>query len=96
MDELPEALGNLRQAAHQLLRTPDPTGHALANAAHILDIENLLEEFGEPAFVPGSHSAAGSLRTAGRLLGRHAHMVPSEVWPALHRLLAQVGDHGQH
>lgn len=95
-DELAKALGHLRQAAHQLLRYPDPTGHALALAVQLLDLENRLNELGtEPAFVPNTSSVQDSLRTASRLLGRNAHRVPSEIWPALKVALDQMSDHGQ-
>lgn len=95
-DELPEALGYLRQATHQLLRASDPTGQALRLAIQILDLENLLEELGaDPAIAPGNASVADSIRAASLLLGRVADGVPSEVWPDLRALLAQVGDHGQ-
>lgn len=94
-DELPEALGYLRQATHQLLRNPDPTGQALRLATQILDLENLLAELGtDPALAPGSTSVADSLKAASLLLGRVAHVVPPEVWPELRVLLAQAGDHG--
>lgn len=94
-DELPEALGYLRQATHQLLRIPDPTGQALRLAIQILDIGNLLEELGvDPALAPSETSVADSLRAASLLLGHVARMVPSEVGPELRALLAQVGDHG--
>lgn len=95
-DELAEALGYLREATHQLLLAPDPTGGALRIAVQILDLENLLEELGtDPALAPGNTSVADSLRAASLLLGRVADAVPSEVWPDLRALLAQVGDHGQ-
>jgi len=95
-DEVAEALGYLRQAAHQLLRNPDPTGQALALAVQLLDLENGLCELGtEPTLVPNTNSVQDSLRTAGRLFGRNAHRVPSEIWPALKMALDQVSDHGQ-
>jgi hypothetical protein len=95
-DELAKGLGHLRQAAHQLLRNSDPTGQALTLGVQLLDLENRLSELGtEPGFVPTSNSVQDSLRTASRLLGRNAHRVPSEIWPALKMALDQVSDHGQ-
>ena len=93
--DLADALGHLRQAVHQLLAEPDPTGQALAFASQILDIENLLEELDiEPAWVPAAGTAADSLAAAGRLLGRRPDSVPSEVWPALRAIRVQAGDRG--
>lgn len=93
--DLADALGHLRHAAHQLLAEPDPTGQALALASQILDIENLLEELDiEPAWVPAAETAAGSLATAGRLLGQRPDIVPSKIWPALQAILVEAGDRG--
>jgi hypothetical protein len=95
-DELPEALGYLRQAAHQLLSDPDPTGRALRLAAQVLDLQELLGAPSlEPVFTPGTSSAVHSLLAASRLMSQVARVVPSEVWPALQILLAEAGDYGQ-
>ena len=95
-DELAEALGHLRQAAHQLLRNPDPTGQALALAVQLLDLENGLCELGtEPTFVPNTNSVQDSLRTASQAFAKNTHLVPSEIWHALKMALDQVSDHGQ-
>lgn len=95
-DELAEALGHLRQAAHQLLLDLDPTGQSLDLAIQLLDLENGLSELGtEPTCVPSTNSVQDSMRTAGQLLTRNAHRVPSEIWPALKMALDKVSDHGQ-
>jgi hypothetical protein len=92
---LGQALGHLRQAAHQLLVEPDPTGQALSLATEILDIENLFEELSvEPSWVPAGDSAADSLAAAGQLLGRTVEAVPSQVWPPLLAVLHKAGDRG--
>lgn len=94
-DELAEALGHLRNASHELLRSREPTGRALALAVQVLDLENRLSELGtEPSLVPNTSSVQDSLRTASRLLGRSPHRVPSEIWPALSDALGQLNDHG--
>lgn len=92
---LAEALGHLRQAAHQLLAADDPTGRSMALATEILDIENLLEELGiEPAWVPTSPAPAQSLTAAARLLSNAADMLPSDIWPTLHTVLLEADGHG--
>ncbi len=94
-DQLPEAIGYLRQAAHDLLRNPDPTGHALILAIRVLDLADVLGELDvEPALVPASASAVQSLTAAAELLGQVANRMPAEVWPALNNVLAQVDVHG--
>lgn len=94
-DELAGALGHLRQAAHQLLRTPDPAGRTLALAVQVLDIESLLDDLGvQPSLVPPSASADASVRAAARLLAGCGGLVPLEVWPALQRVLGQASDYG--
>jgi hypothetical protein len=93
--ELSQALGHLRQAAHQLLVQTDPTGQTLRLACQILDIENSLEEVGiRPVWVAAASSASDSTIAAIRLLTRSPQAVPSDVWPALENLLTEVGDHG--
>lgn len=95
MNEFAEALGHLRQAVHRLLSQPDPTARTLLLATRLLDLEELLgAKDVEPVFITETDSAARSLRVASRLLGGAPNLVPSEAWPVLEFLLAELNDRG--
>jgi len=89
------AQAHLAHAAHELLSQSDPSGKALALAARILDVQDMLSEATGPASsVPPSGGATPSLEAAVHHLVLAADSVAKIALAELRRVLVEMNDHG--
>jgi FPC/CPF motif-containing protein YcgG len=86
----------LEHAVHELLRQPDLNGDAIALAARILDVEDILSEtMGAAATVPPCGGAAQFVTAAVYHLVLAADPVSESALTELQQILVEMHDHGQ-